>query len=89
MNPASAAAWHVTFPSWRLDLDREIDLIEEVARVYGYNKFADTLPTFTGTVIELSHFVGSVVGFGLLVVAWGLAGLAIAWRRFGWEPRER
>ena len=24
-------------------------------------------------VIELSHFVGSVVGFGLLVVAWGLA----------------
>ena len=23
-------------PSWRLDLDREIDLIEEVARVYGY-----------------------------------------------------
>jgi ABC-2 type transport system permease protein len=25
----------------------------------------------------------------LAVVAWGLAGLAIAWRRFGWEPRER
>jgi phenylalanyl-tRNA synthetase beta chain len=42
-------------PSWRLDLEREIDLIEEVARVYGYNKFADTLPTFTGTVIELAH----------------------------------
>jgi phenylalanyl-tRNA synthetase beta chain len=32
-------------PSWRLDLEREIDLIEEVARVYGYNRFADTLPT--------------------------------------------
>ena len=29
------AAWQVTLPSWRLDLDREIDLIEEVARVYG------------------------------------------------------
>jgi phenylalanyl-tRNA synthetase beta chain len=26
-----------------------------VARVYGYNKFADTLPSFTGTVIELAH----------------------------------
>ena len=25
----------------------------------------------------------------LIVVAWGLVGLAIAWRRFGWEPRER
>ena len=34
----------VTLPSWRLDLEREIDLIEEVARVYGYNGFANTLP---------------------------------------------
>jgi len=39
-----APAWEVTLPSWRLDLDREIDLIEEVARVYGYNRFANTLP---------------------------------------------
>ena len=39
-------AWQVTLPSWRLDLDREIDLIEEVARVYGYNRFANTLPAF-------------------------------------------
>jgi len=38
--------WQVTLPSWRLDLDREIDLIEEVARVYGYNGFANTLPVF-------------------------------------------
>lgn len=35
----------VVLPSWRLDLEREIDLIEEVARVYGYNRFANTLPT--------------------------------------------
>ncbi len=35
----------VTLPSWRLDLEREIDLIEEVARVFGYNRFANTLPT--------------------------------------------
>ena len=39
----------VTLPSWRLDLTREIDLIEEIARVYGYNGFANTLPT-PGTV---------------------------------------
>jgi phenylalanyl-tRNA synthetase beta chain len=39
-------AWQVTLPSWRLDIDREIDLIEEVARVYGYNRFANTLPSF-------------------------------------------
>ena len=50
-----AGVYEVTLPSWRLDLEREIDLVEEVARVYGYNKFADTLPAFTGTVIELTH----------------------------------
>jgi phenylalanyl-tRNA synthetase beta chain len=38
--------WNTTLPSWRLDLEREIDLIEEIARVYGYNRFADTLPSF-------------------------------------------
>ncbi len=40
------AVWEVTLPSWRLDLEREIDLIEEVARIYGYNRFANTLPSF-------------------------------------------
>ncbi|MGB9406373.1 MAG: phenylalanine--tRNA ligase subunit beta [Terracidiphilus sp.] len=43
---SNSAAWLVTLPSWRLDLEREIDLIEEVARVYGYNRFANTLPAF-------------------------------------------
>jgi len=38
--------WNTTLPSWRLDLERDIDLVEEVARVYGYNRFANTLPSF-------------------------------------------
>ena len=42
----SDTEWRVGLPSWRLDLEREIDLIEEVARVYGYNGFANTLPEF-------------------------------------------
>jgi phenylalanyl-tRNA synthetase beta chain len=53
--PAGSGQYNVTLPSWRLDLEREIDLIEEVARVYGYNRFANTLPVFAGTVIELPH----------------------------------
>jgi phenylalanyl-tRNA synthetase beta chain len=45
--------WNTALPSWRLDLEREIDLIEEVARVYGYNRFANTLPSFAGGVKAL------------------------------------
>src|ERR1700691_1343001 len=47
--------YQVTLPSWRLDLEREIDLIEEIARVYGYNRFANTLPVFSGIVSEPPH----------------------------------
>jgi phenylalanyl-tRNA synthetase beta chain len=37
--------WQVEIPPHRYqDLEREIDLIEEVARLYGYNHFANTLP---------------------------------------------
>jgi phenylalanyl-tRNA synthetase beta chain len=34
----------VTVPTYRNDLTIEEDLIEEVARIYGYNKFPKTLP---------------------------------------------
>ena len=51
----SSANWQVMLPSWRLDLAREIDLIEEIARVYGYNRFANTLPAFAGSVRELPN----------------------------------
>jgi phenylalanyl-tRNA synthetase beta chain len=44
LTPAGSG-FAVKLPSWRLDLEREIDLVEEVARVYGYNRFANTLPT--------------------------------------------
>lgn len=37
--------WTVQVPPYRYrDLEREIDLIEEVARIYGYDHFANTLP---------------------------------------------
>jgi phenylalanyl-tRNA synthetase beta chain len=48
---ADSDTFSVTLPSWRLDLERPIDLIEEIARVYGYNGFANTLPRFSGGVV--------------------------------------
>ena len=32
--------WQCTVPSWRPDLEREVDLIEEIIRFYGYDKIA-------------------------------------------------
>lgn len=38
--------WAVTVPSYRQrDIEREIDLIEEVARLYGYDHFCEQLPS--------------------------------------------
>lgn len=34
----------VSVPTWRRDIEREIDLIEEVARIHGYDKIPTTLP---------------------------------------------
>jgi phenylalanyl-tRNA synthetase beta chain len=48
-----ASEFRVQIPSWRLDVSREIDLIEEIARVYGYDKFRNTLPAYVGSVVEL------------------------------------
>src|SRR5580692_682387 len=39
-----SAAWKCTRPSWRGDVSREVDLIEEVARIYGVDKFPARLP---------------------------------------------
>lgn len=41
-----SVVWNVTVPPYRYrDLEREIDLIEEVARLYGYDNFCETLPS--------------------------------------------
>ena len=38
------ASWTCQRPSWRGDVTREVDLIEEVARLYGIDKFPARLP---------------------------------------------
>ncbi len=49
----------VRLPSWRADLSREIDLIEEVARIHGYDKIGETtqmaVRSVTPTVGEVAE----------------------------------
>lgn len=49
--PGESTSLQVIPPSWRRDLTREIDLIEEVARIHGYDK----IPEDTGVAMVPSH----------------------------------
>ena len=41
---ADSEEWHVTVPTFRVDVSREVDLIEEVGRHYGYDRLPATFP---------------------------------------------
>jgi len=45
--------WQVKVPFFRVDIEREADLIEEVARFYGYDKIPSLVPPYN--VLEYTH----------------------------------
>ena len=48
--PSDDADLAVTIPTWRPDLEREVDLVEEVVRLYGMQNVEATLPAGRGRV---------------------------------------
>jgi phenylalanyl-tRNA synthetase beta chain len=50
-----AAVWECQQPSWRQDVSRGIDLVEEVARHYGYDRFPPRLPPSRQPAHRLPH----------------------------------
>jgi len=44
LDTTQAEKWSVTVPTYRFDIEREIDLIEEIARLSGYEKIPTTYP---------------------------------------------
>ena len=50
VHPARGPAWTVGIPSWRDDLDRPIDLVEEVLRLYGTDKIPAAVVSAPGLV---------------------------------------
>jgi phenylalanyl-tRNA synthetase beta chain len=68
-----SAALSVTVPSWRSDALAEIDLIEEVARLHGYDAFSSELRPFRPTTVPDDPMVAverrvrtALVGAGLM-----------------------
>ena len=45
--------WQVKVPFYRVDIEREADLIEEVARFYGYDRIPSLVPSYN--VLEYTH----------------------------------
>jgi phenylalanyl-tRNA synthetase beta chain len=41
---ADGVCWTIEAPSHRFDIEREVDLVEEVCRIYGYNRVTPRLP---------------------------------------------
>ena len=65
---ATKDGWHVTPPSYRFDLAIEADLIEEVARIHGYDAIPETtesvrspLTPVTETRIELERVADTLI----------------------------
>jgi len=44
VKPDSRESWNIGVPSFRADLGQSADLIEEVARIHGYDQIPETLP---------------------------------------------
>ena len=62
---------HVSVPSFRPDIEREVDLVEEIARLYGYDEIPTTLPSIAmeyptrDTLRQLRNDVATVcTGYG-------------------------
>ena len=88
-----------TVPSWRPDLVREVDLIEEVARLYGYDLIPTTFPPATAVaaakppLVALAEKVRSLLtGAGLFEAVTYVFLPADAPAQMGWptdDPRSR
>lgn len=70
LDRSDEADWKVTTPSWRSDLSREVDLIEEIARVKGMDTIPETLPAVSRPLDRFGQ-PESRYGFLSRIKAWG------------------
>ena len=70
VDKSDSATWQVDAPSWRCDLSREADLIEEVGRVHGLDRIPPALPVVVGD-LEQAGAAESKFAFWSRLKRWG------------------
>lgn len=75
------SGWRVQTPSFRRDIRQDVDLIEEVARIWGYERLPSSIPqasvlaqpSATTSYTRVSNLKSACVGLGLSeVITWAL-----------------
>ncbi|TVM35960.1 phenylalanine--tRNA ligase subunit beta [Oceanidesulfovibrio marinus] len=66
----SPGVWQVTAPSHRLDLEREVDLVEEVGRVFGMDRIPTVSPHLAKS-LESPAMADTEFGFISKLKGWG------------------
>ena len=67
----SAGTLTVIPPAWRFDIEREVDLIEEVARLFGYDQVPVTAPTLSDPEVKDSPEVAALNRVRGVMLAFG------------------
>ena len=62
----------VSIPTYRNDLQKEIDLVEEAARLYGYNNIPRKAPVYTGSTLADTPLYGLETNVRNLLLEQGL-----------------
>ncbi|MDD6088287.1 MAG: phenylalanine--tRNA ligase subunit beta [Desulfovibrionaceae bacterium] len=57
INDADPECWRVTVPGWRGDVTREIDLVEEAARVKGMDTIPENLPAVSRSIDDFGKIM--------------------------------
>lgn len=70
VDDSNPECWKVGTPSYRLDLEREADLYEEVARYFGMDKIPSVLPRISKT-FDASVIAETPYGFYRRIKNWG------------------
>ena len=69
----AADGWDVTVPPRRVDVTREVDLIEEVARHYGFDRLPSTFPALTSAPPPIDPRIGQARHLRTIMTAAGFS----------------